>query len=466
MDLFPAFLDLRGRRVVVIGGGEVAARKIAALRRAGARVRVVAPHLHAELDALSASGAIEHRAGEFAAGDLDDAWLAIAATGDATVNRAVAAAGEARRIYVNAVDDADACSLQMPAVIDRAPLIVAVGTGGGSPVLARRVRARLEALLPESLGPLAAAASRWRERARAALPDVDRRRRFWDDWFARAGASPVAPAALDAAIGAALAAALGAAPPSGEVWLIGAGPGDPDLLTLRALQLLQECDVVMYDRLVGERVLERVRRDAERIFVGKDTGAHRATQARIHALLIEHARRGRRVARLKGGDPLVFARGGEELAALAEQGIPVTVVPGITAALGAASTAGIPLTHRGVSQSVTFVTAMGEAAAALDWRALAAPLQTTVFYMGVAQLSAIVARLREHGAPAERACAVVERATLPGQRQVVGTLADIAGRVHTAGVQAPALLIVGEVVRHSPGAAAWYPDPGSQLDGP
>lgn len=449
MDLFPAFLELRDRRVVVIGGGEVAARKTGLLLKAGARVRVVAPQLGAGVAALLAGGEIEHRAGEFTASDLDDAWLAVAATGDHAVNRAVATAAAQRRIFVNAVDDAAACSLQMPAIVDRSPLIVAIGTGGGSPVLARRVRARLEALLPDSLGPLAAAASRWRERARELLPDVDRRRRFWDEWFARAAALPIGDGALDAAIGAALAAAATSPAPRGEVWLIGAGPGDPDLLTLRALQLLQDCDVVLYDRLVGERVLERVRRDAERVFVGKESGAHRTTQARIHELLLQHARRGLRVARLKGGDPLVFARGGEELAALAAEGIPVTLVPGVTAALGAASAAGIPLTHRGVSQSVTFVTAMGEAAAALDWRALAAPLQTTVFYMGVAQLPSIVARLAEHGAPLARACAVIERATLPEQRVVAATLGDIAARVAAAEVHSPALLVVGDVVRQS-----------------
>jgi len=451
MDHLPAFLDLRDRRVVVIGGGEVALRKIGMLRRAGARVRVVAPALHAQLRAAVAAGDIEYRDGEFIASDLDDAWLAVAATGDTAVNRAVADAAAARRVFVNAVDDSAACSLLMPAVVDRAPLIVAIGTGGGAPVLARRTRAMLEALLPASLATLAAAAARWRDRARAAIPDVDARRRFWDRCFAGAAAVTATDAAADLHIGRALAAAAlaGGSGGRGEVWLIGAGPGDPDLLTLRALQLLQECDVVLYDRLVSDAVLERVRRDAERIFVGKESGAHRTTQARIHELLIEHASRGRRVARLKGGDPLVFARGGEEIAALAAHGIPVTVVPGVTAAQGAAAAAGIPLTHRGVSQAVTFVTAMGEAAAALDWRALAAPLQTVVFYMGVAQLPRIVERLRAHGAPGTRAVAVVEGATLPQQRTIEGTLNDIAEQALRAGVRAPALLIVGDVVRHA-----------------
>jgi uroporphyrin-III C-methyltransferase/precorrin-2 dehydrogenase/sirohydrochlorin ferrochelatase len=231
------------------------------------------------------------------------------------------------------------------------------------------------------------------------------------------------------------------------VWLIGAGPGDPDLLTLRAQQLLQQCDVVFYDRLVPPAVLARLRRDVERVFVGKEPGRHRTTQARIHELLIEHARRGRRVVRLKGGDPLVFARGGEELSALSQAGIAVVVVPGVTAALGAAAAVGVPLTHRGVAQSVCFVTAMGEAAAALDWRALAAPLQTVVFYMGAAQLPQIVARLVQHGAPPERYVALVERATLPDQRLIAGRLRDIAARAAAAGVGAPSLLIVGDVAQ-------------------
>ena len=462
MDQLPVFLDLRGRRVVVIGGGEVAARKVRMLQRAAADVLVVAPELHAELADEASHGRIQHRAGLFHATDLDEVWLVVAATGDAEVNRAISKAAAERRIFVNAVDDSAACSLLMPAIVDRSPLVMAVGTGGGAPVLARRTRAQLEALFPNSLSALAAAATRWRERARSVLPDTDRRRRFWDRFYSGAAALPVTAEGLDRHIERALDAAAAAARAGGEdlrgeVWLIGAGPGDPDLLTLRALQLLQECDVVLYDRLVSDAVLERVRRDAERIFVGKEYGSHRATQTYIHELMLEHARRGRRVARLKGGDPMVFARGGEELAVLAAAGIPVTVVPGVTAALGAAAAAGIPLTHRGISQAVTFVTAMGEAAAALDWRALAAPLQTAVFYMGMTQLPQIIARLRAHGAPGGRAAAIVESATLAEERLVTGTLDDIVERSVQAQVRAPALLIVGDVVLQAAGAPRHQP---------
>jgi len=454
MDHLPLFLDLRDRTIALVGGGEVALRKARLLHSAGARLRVIAPHVSAEFAHWLQQQQIELRQEPFTAAALDGAALAVAATDDAVVNRAVAAAGRARNIFVNVVDDGSAGDCLMPAIVDRSPLIVAIGTGGGSPTVARRVRAQIEALLPQSLGALVSAAARWRSRVREAVPELPQRRRFWERWFDRASALDPAVTANVASLDALLQRALQEAGASGdnlrgEVWLIGAGPGDPDLLTLRAQQLLQQCDVLLYDRLVSTAVLERVRRDAERVYVGKESGRHRVTQARIHELLLEYAGRGLRVARLKGGDPFVFARGGEELEVLAAAGIPVTVVPGVTAALGAAAVAGIPLTHRAVSQSVTFVTAMGEAAEQLDWRALAAPLQTTVFYMGVAQLQRIVTRLREHGAPADRPVALVERATLPGQRIVAGTLEDIGARALAAGVAAPALLIVGEVASHA-----------------
>lgn len=450
MDLLPLFLDLRGRDVLLVGAGEVAARKLRLLRSAGARVTVVAPEACAEIAALAAEGAVQWRREAFAAPHAAGRALIIAATDDPALNLAVAAAGRANNVFVNAVDDVAASSAVMPSIVDRSPVIVAIGSGGNAPSLARRLRSRIEALLPAQLGALAAAAGRWRERVKATLPDVATRRRFWDRWFDQAAALRASgDQPLDAALDEALARALqesAGVQPGGQVWLIGAGPGDPDLLTLRALQLLQECDVVLYDRLVSDAVLERVRRDAERVYVGKEPGYQRSSQSRIHELLLQYAQRGLRVARLKGGDPLVFGRGGEEIEALCAAGIPVTVVPGVTAALGAAAGAGIPLTHRGVSQSVTYVTAMGEAAGELDWRALAAPLQTVVFYMGVAQLPRIVERLQAHGAPAERGAAVVERATLPGQRVITGPLAAIAALAASANVQAPALLIVGDVV--------------------
>lgn len=452
MDYLPVFLDLRDRRVLLVGGGAVAARKAALLQEAGALLRIVAPERCPELAKLCQRPGTEYIAATFQPAHLHDCVLAIAATDQGAVNLQVSAAGRAANVWVNAVDDPAASSCLMPAIVDRSPVIVAIGTGGATPTLARRLRAQIEAIMPERLGELAREARNRRAQVRAALPTLASRQRFWEDFFdstlaQQLLAGKLDAAAVDAGFATQLDAALapGVANSQGMVWLIGAGPGDPDLLTLRAQQLLQQCDVVLYDRLVPAAVLARVRRDAERVFVGKEPGRHRTTQQRIHELLIEHARRGRRVARLKGGDPMVFARGGEELAALTRAGIPVLVVPGVTAALGAASAAGIPLTHRGVAQSVCFVTAMGEAAAALDWRSLAAPLQTVVFYMGAAQLPQIIARLLEQGAPPQRHAAIVEHATLPGQRVIAGTLGGIVAMAAAAAVGAPALLIVGEV---------------------
>ncbi len=464
MDYLPVFLDLAGRGVLVVGGGAVALRKVELLVQARARVRVAAPRLLAELVRARETGRIEHIAAPFEPRQLDSMVLAIAATDRPEVNRAVAAAGAARGIFVNVVDDAEASSFIMPAIIDRSPVLIAVGTAGNSPTLARRLRAQLEAALPGRLGELAVLAGRMRARVRAALPDPQRRQQFWERLFGGSIASQVlagqgetAAAMMEAELETLRAAAevtainTGGTGPAvrGEVYLIGAGPGDPDLLTLRAQQLLQQADVVLYDRLVSEAVLGRVRREATRVYVGKESGRHRITQERIHALLLDHAQRGLRVARLKGGDPFIFARGGEEIEVLRRAGVAVFVVPGITAALGAAASIGLPLTQRGLAQSVTFVTAMGEGAEALDWRSLAAPLQTVVFYMGVAQLPRIVERLLAQGAPGDRPAVIVERATLPSQRLLAASLSQIEARARAAQIDAPALLIVGDVARQA-----------------
>jgi len=449
MDLLPVFLNLRGRLTLVVGGGAVAARKTEMLLKAHARVRVVAPRLNPQLARLLDAGRIEYQAHEFAPAHFDGVQFAIAATDQPQINQAVAAVGAERNIFVNVVDDGGTSSAIMPSIIDRSPVMLAIGTGGQSPTLARRIRAQIEAMLPERLGDLAAFAGAARQRVREALPDLDTRRRFWDQLLSgRVASAILAGKAREAEVQLSemlRAAGTNQAPARGEVYLIGAGPGDPDLLTLRALQLLQQADVVLYDRLVSTAVLDRVRRDAELIDVGKQSGSHRVTQQRIHTLLLQHATRGMRVARLKGGDPFIFGRGGEEIDLLRSSNIPVIVVPGITAALGAAASACLPLTQRGLAPSVTFVTATGEGAADLDWRALAAPLQTVVFYMGVAQLPRIVEHLRAQGAPGTRPVAIVERATLPEQRVLAGTLSTINELAQRSQVIAPALLIVGEV---------------------
>jgi uroporphyrin-III C-methyltransferase/precorrin-2 dehydrogenase/sirohydrochlorin ferrochelatase len=456
MDHLPIFLQLRAVPVLVVGGGRIAQRKIELLRRVGARITVVAPELTAALAQQAAAGALEHLKARFAPEHLEGAQLVIAATNLKTLNTSVSQAARARVLPVNVVDDPELSTFYFPAIVDRAPLIVAIGSGGRAPVLARWVREQIEALLPATLGALARFMGARREAVRQLLAPAARRP-FWER-VARgttgarvlAGDTAGAERAYERELRTAQLTASSAtgARPLGEVYLIGAGPGDADLLTLRALQLLQQADVILYDRLVPAAVLERSRRDAERVFVGKQSGrssGETTSQAQIHDLLVHYARQGLRVARLKGGDPFVFGRGGEEAECLSQHGIPYVVVPGITAALGAAAAAGIPLTHREAAQSVTFVTGHPLKDDTLDWRALARGHQTVVFYMGVAHLQHICARLTAAGAREGLPAALIERATLPGQRVLRGTLASIAALAERAHISAPALLMVGEV---------------------
>jgi uroporphyrin-III C-methyltransferase / precorrin-2 dehydrogenase / sirohydrochlorin ferrochelatase len=473
MEYLPVFLQLRSAHTIIVGGGRIAARKAELLLRAGARVTVVAPRLHEDLGKRAAAGQLTYLAESFVPAHLDGAVIAIAATGLEDINTAVSNAARERNVPVNVVDDAALSTFIFPAIIDRSPIVVAVGSGGQAPVLARWVRERIEAILPAGLGALARFMGDRRGRIQRLLGPAARRG-FWERIVrGNAGAHVLtgdaagAERAFDAELltSQLTSSAVTGCNALGEVYLIGAGPGDPDLLTLRALQLLQQADVVLYDRLVPAGVLERARREARRIFVGKSHGddAGHTPQEDIHELMIRFAREGLKVARLKGGDPFVFGRGGEEVAELVRHGIPYLVVPGITAALGAAAAAGIPLTQRELSRSVTFVTGHNAAERdSLDWRTLAQAQQTVVFYMGVGKLEPIVARLRAGGAADTLPAALVERATLPGQRILRGTLATIADLGNRAGISPPALLIVGEVVAASlaaepaalPGSAA------------
>jgi uroporphyrin-III C-methyltransferase / precorrin-2 dehydrogenase / sirohydrochlorin ferrochelatase len=452
MDYLPVFLQLQGRPVVVVGGGRVASRKVNLLFRTGARITVVAPELSDELRELTSAGDIQYVQASFSPPHIDGATAVVAATGLTEVNAAVSAAAQERRIPINVVDDPAASTFIFPAIVDRSPILIAISSGGRAPVLARRVREQIEALLPARLGALARFMGERRTAVKRALRAAARRS-FWERvvsgivgtrFFAgdEAGAAEDFDRELRTTQLTRSAATGGRG--LGECYLIGAGPGDPDLLTLRALQLLQQADVILYDRLVPAAVLERARRDAERVFVGKQPG-NPATQDRINELLVHYARLGLRVARLKGGDPFIFGRGGEEMEVLATQGIPYIVVPGITAALGAAASAHIPLTHRKLSQSVTFVMGHMLDDESLDWASLARSRQTVVFYMGVGHLPQIVAKLRAAGANADLPAAVVERATLPEQRTLRGTLETIAGIARAANIAPPALLILGEV---------------------
>lgn len=446
--LYPLFADLRGRLALVVGGGAVARRKAQALLEAGAQVRIGALRLESTLARWAEEGRIEHRAGAFDPVWLDDVWLAIAATDDAEVNSNVASAGVAKRVWVNVVDDAESSAFQVPVRVERGPVQIAVSSGGGAPMLARWLREKLESELDPSLGAFAELLTRERGRIRARFPDIAKRRRFFDRLLSsrvphllRQQRPRRAQQEFDALL------SRGARSASvGSVVLVGAGPGDPGLLTLRGLRALNEADVILHDHLVSDDVLRLARRDAERIDVGKRAGGDGISQRDIHALMSEHAHAGKRVVRLKGGDPFVFGRGGEELQALRAQGIAYEVVPGITAALACAAYAGIPLTHREYAQSLRLVTAhRKDASDAIDWRALAQEGQTLAVYMGVAMLETLQSQLIAYGRAADTPFALVENGSRPEQRVVVGTLSQLAERARVHGVSSPALLIVGEV---------------------
>ncbi len=450
MDFLPINLDIRDRDCLVVGGGEIAARKAGLLRRAGGRVTVVAPALGAALEAMRASGEIMHRAARFEASDLDACALAIAATGDEAVNAAVAAAAKARGVPVNVVDRAELCTFILPSIVDRSPILIAVSSSGASPVLARKLRARIEAQVPYAYGRLAELVRRYRPAVKQRFASGTLRRRFWEHILD----GPVAELVFtgrEQAAGELLEAELrlpdDAALARGEVWLIGAGPGDPDLLTLRALRLMQRADVVLYDRLITSGILDLVRREAERIYVGKKRDYHSVRQEEINRILIDLAREGKRVVRLKGGDPFVFGRGGEEIATLMEEGIPFQVVPGITAANGCAAYAGIPLTHRDYAQSVVFVTGqVKNGAVQLDWASLIQPRQTLVVYMGLTGLAMICAELIRHGMKPAMPAALIGQGTTDKQQVLTGTLETLPAIVANTEVHAPTLMIVGEVV--------------------
>lgn len=446
VNYFPIFFDLRQQPVLIVGAGAVAARKLALLERSGAQLTVVAPRVDTVIRARAERGALRLHEREFRPADLEGARLVIVATRHRALNRFIARLCEARSIPVNVVDDRTASRFVMPALIDRDPVLIAVSTGGASPVLARRLRARIETLVPKRYAALAAWLEELRASTRRLLRSTADRRRF----FERLVDGPAARRFLGGDVRGArrmarelLSTSSNAAPPSGEVTLVGAGPGDPELLTLRGLAALQDADLILVDRLVNPEILDLARRDARCVTVGKTPGGGGFAQDEINALMIESARRGLRVVRLKGGDPFIFGRGGEELQALALARVPFSVVPGITAASGCAAYAGIPLTHRELAHSVSFVTGHAEGAE-LDWRALGRSGHTVVFYMGLARLEQIVSRLIAAGADPERPAALVAEGTSTRQRVVTAPLARIP--VLGATLTAPALLIVGEVV--------------------
>jgi len=450
MELLPIFLDVKNEPCLVVGGGPIALRKLENLRRAGARVRLVSPELVPELARrVEQDDGILWFERKFADEDLLDVRLAIAATDDREVNRHIAALAKAAKVPVNVADQPEDCGFIMPSVIDRSPVVVAVSTGTASPVLARMIRARLESLVPAGYGRLAELCARYRDRVKDRFDRQLDRRRFWDRVLQGGEAERVFSGHLDEADAAMERELAAGGNPSelGEVYLVGAGPGDPDLLTFRALRLMQQADVVVYDRLVAKPIIDMVRRDAEHIYVGKQRNQHTMRQEEINALLARLAKEGHRVLRLKGGDPFIFGRGGEEIDTLAAEGIPFQVVPGITAASGCACYSGIPLTHRDCAQSVTFVTGhLKDGTINLNWRQLAEPNQTIVFYMGLVGLPVIVDKLIEHGVPPDMPIALVQQGTTHMQKVYAGTLASILARVEADPPEPPTLVIVGEVV--------------------
>lgn len=448
MDFLPLFHNLKGRNVLLVGGGEVALRKGRLLADAGAALKVVAPEVDPQLNelALHSQGSVQLRG--YQVDDLQDICLVIAATDDEPLNAQISAQAQALGVPVNVVDAPKLCSVIFPAIVDRSPLIVAITSGGDAPVLARLIRAKIETWIPATYGQLAGLSKRFRARVKALFPNVQQRRVFWEDVFQGQIAESVFAGKLHEGERLLEEKIAGAAPRQlGEVYLVGAGPGDPDLLTFRALRLMQQADVVLYDRLVAPAIVELCRRDAERIYVGKRRADHALPQEQINQRLVTLAKEGKRVLRLKGGDPFIFGRGGEEIEELAAEGIPFQVVPGITAASGCAAYAGIPLTHRDHAQSVRFVTGhLKDGSCDLPWRDLVAPGQTLVFYMGLVGLPQICIQLIAHGRSAETPVALIEQGTTQQQRVYTGTLATLPALLAQQQVHAPTLVIVGEVV--------------------
>lgn len=449
MDIFPISLKLQQQPCLIVGGGHIAYRKAVLLQKAGAVISVVAPEIEASLLEIVQATAGQYVQAPFNSEiPLRSYRLVIAATNDARVNRQVFEDCEAENVLVNSVDDPPHCRFMVPAIIDRSPLIISVASNGTSPVLSRQIRTQLEATIPHGMGKLAEFSGKWRSAVKTKITNPDERRIFWEDLYA----SPLKEQVFNDNLAEAdrlIEQALNEwQKPKGEVYLVGAGPGDPELLTLKALRLMQQADVVIYDRLVSAPIMDLCRRDAEKIYVGKARSNHAVPQEGINALLVKYASEGKRVCRLKGGDPFIFGRGGEEIEELFAAGVAFQVVPGITAASGCSAYAGIPLTHRDYAQSVRFLTGhLKEGSPELPWNELVYENQTLVLYMGLVGLEKICAQLIEHGQRPDMPVALVSKGTTPEQKVVVGTLQDIASKVNEHHIQAPTLTIIGEVVR-------------------
>ena len=450
MHALPIFMNITNRRCVVIGGGEVASRKVIMLLKANAAITLYSPEVCPALQVLSEDGTITHIKANFEPSQLTDACLVIAATDVEVVNTAVSIAAKAQNIPVNVVDSPALCTFTMASIVERSPIVIAISSEGNAPVLARYLRTKIETMLPAGYGRIASIAGEFRDKVKAKYATSQARRIFWEGVLQ----GPIVERILsgqEAAARNSLNELLSSkAEPShnGEVYLVGGGPGDPDLLTFRALRLMQQCDVCVYDKLVSPEVLELVRRDAELIYVGKSRDQHTLPQEQINALLAKLALEGKRVLRLKGGDPFIFGRGGEEIETLMQQGVPFQVVPGITAANGVSSYAGIPLTHRDYAQACLFITGhLKDGLLNLDWEAMSRPHQTVVIYMGLVGLAEICQQLILRGVSPDMPVAVVQQGTTQQQRVVTATLETLAIKVAAAAMKPPCLTIIGEVVQ-------------------
>nr|WP_218948046.1 MULTISPECIES: siroheme synthase CysG [unclassified Acinetobacter] len=454
VDIFPISLKLQQQPCLIVGGGRIAYRKAVLLAKAGAQLTVCSPEIEDDLLTL-----VNKTQGQYLnsiyhesvyrenAIALRQFRLVIAATNDKAVNQAVFEACEAENVLVNSVDDPPHCRFMVPAIIDRSPLVISVASNGTSPVLSRQIRTQLESSIPHGMGKLAEFSGQWRAAVKAKIVNPDERRIFWEDLYASPLKEQVFNDNFTEANRLIEQALLEWKQPKGEVYLVGAGPGDPELLTLKALRLMQQADVVIYDRLVSQPIMDLCRRDAEKIYVGKARSNHAVPQEGINALLVKYASEGKRVCRLKGGDPFIFGRGGEEIQELFAAGVAFQVVPGITAASGCSAYAGIPLTHRDYAQSVRFLTGhLKEGSPELPWNELVYQNQTLVLYMGLVGLEKICEKLIAHGQRPDMPVALVSKGTTPEQKVVVGTLADIASKVSEYQIQAPTLTIIGDVV--------------------
>ena len=451
MDYLPLFVDLKNKSCLVVGGGDIAARKAGLLIRAGAIVTIVAPEVSESSKSLIDDGLVNWLGAYFSDDIVMSFSLVIAATDSDEVNRQVYHYAKTHNVLVNVADEPELCDFILPSILDRSPIVVAVSSGGKSPILARQLRARLETLIPKSYGNLASLVGGYRGVVKAKFSTLAMRRRFWESILqgpvaehVLAGRDSLAESVLNTAIENTDPNSLD----TGEVYLVGAGPGDPELLTFKALRLMQQADIVFYDRLVSKEVLDLVRKEADQVYVGKQRAWHSVRQEEINQLLLEQAKKGKRVLRLKGGDPFIFGRGGEEIATLAAEKIPFQVVPGITAASGCASYAGIPLTHRDYSQSCVFVTGqLKEGDLDLNWPALVQAHQTVVVYMGLGGLAVLSERLQEHGMAADMPVALVQQGTMEHQEVWVSTIADLPAVAEREQPVAPTMVIIGEVVK-------------------